>query len=144
MSSWFRKKRKALVSLTAAVFISGMFSFFCPHCLAKMIMEDHAVVNHSNSHEHCSQMEAGKPASKHSRIHCNGSCGCGGIAKLTGSRSLVILSDGKRSPDSRIAVLNGLPALDLSIVHLTYTIGRPYKPDRACFSPLERNCVLLN
>ena len=144
MLTWFRKKRKAIIPLVGGVFLAGLFSYFCPHCLAKMLIEENAAVSNANTYEHCSSMTASRQGAKHSGNHCNGTCGCGGHAMLIGTRHLVTMSDSKGYPHIRMPVLNDSSAPDLRAIYLSYIIGRPYKPDRACFSPLERNCVLLN
>ena len=144
MLSWFRKKRKAIVPLITGVFLAGLFSLFCPHCLAKMVLEENAAVTHSDAHAPCLHTGAGKPGLVQSHGHCNGTCGCEDHVMLIGTRHPVTLSDSKAYPDIRMPVLNDASGLNLSVTGYQFTIGRPYKPDRACYSPLERNCVLLN
>lgn len=144
MLSWFRKKRKAIGPLIAAVFLGGLFSFLCPHCLAKTAMEMNTRVFKGDNNEHCSHMGDGKTQPVKSHKHCNGSCGCGDRAMLIGTRHLATLNDNKGFPDIRMPVLNELSWNEMPAAYISFTIGRPYKPDRACFSPLDRNCVLLN
>ena len=144
MLNWFRKKRKAIIPLTGVMFLAGMFSLFCPHCLAKMVLAENAAVNMSETHDHCPHMGAGESGTVHSSNHCDGACGCQDHAMLTGIRHPVSVNDSKLYPDIRLPVLNEPYRSALSATEYQFTIGRPYKPDRACFQPLERNCVLLN
>jgi len=130
--------------MLTAVFISGLFSLICPHCLAKMVMDADPIVTQYNDNEHCSHMGPANPAPVQSHNHCNGSCACEEHVMLSGPRDSVAITDHKGYPDIRMPVLNDTFRYESSFIDLPSIVGRPYKPDRACYSPLERNCVLLN
>lgn len=144
MFGWFRRRRKALVPVLTAAFLASLFSFYCPHCLAKMAMETAGLSIKDNGVDHCSHREGNKlmPAGTHK--HCNGVCDCAGNSKIFASAQAVTPDDVKTHPGTRIAIRDDFYRPLPSMSFLTYIVGRPYKPDRACYPPLERICVLLN
>ena len=144
MLNWFRIKRKLFIPVITAVFIGGLFSLVCPHCLAKMVMDAEITNTAQGDNDHCSHMEPAKPVPVQSHLHCNGNCACEDHVMLAGSRPSAALSDDKGYTDFRMPAVSDLSWAELPFIELPFTVGRPYKPDRACFSPLERNCVLLN
>lgn len=144
MFNWFRRKRKAVIPVTTAIFLTGLFVFYCPYCLARMAREMTGMNMEHHAAGHCSLIKGNKALSTGPHKHCNGTCDCAANAKIFASGHALATHDVKASPHTRIAIQANLARLLPVMTYLTYIVGRPYKPDRACYPPLERICVLLN
>ena len=144
MFCWLRRKRKALVPFLTAAFLGSLFSFYCPHCLAKMTKEMAAMSIKHDTAVHCAHPGSNAPLPAGPHKHCNGFCDCAGKTMNFSAAHPVVAKDVQAWPGTRIAIRDDFYRPLPTVTYVTYIAGRPYKPDRACYPPLERICVLLN
>jgi hypothetical protein len=144
MLNWLRKKQAVISPLVAAVFLGSLFSLFCQNCLAQLERErapDH-VVPHDDGL--CPHQNKNEPAPEPAVKPCMGVCDCGDNAMLIADKHSITLIDHQGFSDGKLIMPPLADTAVFSARHITWSIGKPLQPDRACYPPLERSCVLLN
>ena len=144
MLIWNRKNKNILVSGILFFFLGGLLPLSCVHCLTDAEYEQHMIAGNES---HCSHMvmDNEKTEPVKSKKPCkDGLCDCKHNNKITrDDRTQTI----KANTDSSINVYPVVHELawpgSLTLNDQPANL-KPYKPDRACYPPLERTCVLLN
>ena len=144
MLTWFRKIQTTVAPLMVAVFLGSLFTLFCQDCLVKLEQVRQTVAASSLHEGHCAHNSDGQPESTPPAKPCMGVCDCGDHAMLIADKHSLAMSDSRGFAEIKILIPPAAYTSDYTPRVLAYVIGKPDKPDRACFTPLERNCVLLN
>jgi len=143
MLAWLRKKQTGIATGMAAVFLGSLFTLFCQHCLAQMEWELEMIVA-SKDYDHCTHANSSEPEPALPGQPCMGVCDCGDNAMLIADNHAIAISNIRDYDDFKLLIPPAAYRSDYAPAVPAYVIGKPDKPDRACFTPLERNCVLLN
>lgn len=144
MLIWCRNKLRTLIPALMVLFISGLLSLSCQHCLAKAATNINSQDMAGGPDRHADHMPMG-PGEQHGgqQDPCTVFCDC--------EDSYVSADD---NSSMNVAVNRVLSSLKIPCIHKYYLEfipsdhrlfinGKPHIPDRSCYSPLERNCVLL-
>jgi hypothetical protein len=143
MLNWFRTRQTVLLPGVLSVFIGSLFTLFCQHCLAQM-EQDVERMAVSQTNDHCSHDKGPEPASPPSGQPCMGVCDCGDEAMLIADKHSIAISANKLNPEFKVSAPAASTWVDMSPRQMPFLIGKPHKPERASYLPLERYCVLLN
>ena len=144
MLVWFRKMQTIIAPLMLTVFLSSLFALFCQHCLMKLEQARQLAAVVSSHHDgHCTHNGGSKPEPMSPAKPCMSVCDCGDNSMLIADKHSITINDFRDYAEIKIPISIAYTS-DYTPAVLAYVIGKPDKPDRACFSPLERNCVLLN
>jgi len=144
MLAWFRKMQTVIAPLMLAVFFGGLFSLYCEHCLLKQVQARQAVTAVTHSAGHCPQHAAGGHPQPTPAKPCLGVCDCGANSMLMLDNHALVSSDHRGGWETGIPIPAPAYLAAYTPGKPAYVIGAPDQPDRACITPLERNCVLLN
>ena len=145
MLAWFRKMQTVIAPLMVAIFLGGLFSLYCGHCLLKQAQARQAVMTATQNAGHCPyHAGGGKPQPMPPAKPCLGICDCGANSMLMSDNHTLISSDHRGGWETGLLIPAPAYLAEYTPGKPAYVIGAPDQPDRACHTPLERNCVLLN
>ena len=144
MLAWCRKMQTLIAPIMVALFLGSLFTFFCQHCLMKLEQSRQAAIASSNDGGHCPHHGSNQPQPVSPAKPCTGVCDCGDHAMLIADQHAIAISDYRDYSEIMILIPPAADRMNYAPGMLAYVIGKPAKPERACFTPLERNCVLLN
>jgi len=147
MLIWLRKRQRQLAAILVAVFATGLLSMTCQNCLAGTDIHD--VVTHDAPGKYCMHDEESVNANDTESTYdnCPTICDCEELSFI--SESAIRLAefgtiDKYKSDNQDIPYYLSQTLLTAHIDVSDITRVRSDVPDRACYSPLERYCVLLN
>ena len=125
------------------LFVSGMLSITCHHCLINVASSSDSrsvTDNMTGQTEHQCMDEPGKEKMK---PPCTLYCDCEDYVTSMDNDRHYLLKNYRAGTDQ---IYPFIPAYYVTVIpsgNRLFINGKPHIPDRSCFSPLERNCILL-
>lgn len=139
-----RKKQEQLGTGLLVFFLGAWLSVLCQNCMA--LMDNDEGSHQATEYQHCAEAEDDLPQAdiSLSSDHCTGVCNCDQLQTLTSAVQSLSSDKGYKDHQFVTAVL---PAEQYRLSPSSGS-GAGFHhndfPERACFLPLERYCVLLN
>ena len=139
MLTWYRKRVRIFVIPVLVLLVSGMLSGTCRHCLAGS--NSGPVADHVTGHQQHQCMD--DPGQKKMKPPCDVYCDCDEYVMSMDDDRSYLLKNHRAGTEQDVSFI---PAYYVTVIppgNRLYINGKPHIPDRACFSPLQRSCILL-
>ena len=143
MLTWFRKQQSVLAPILVTVFLASTFSLYCRHCRIQLEQIRQALVTVQSDAGHCPLHGGGQPQTTPPAKPCHGNCDCDDHAGLIADKHGTAMRDYRHYSESIILIPPAADRMNYAPGMLDDVIGQPDEPERACYPPLERFCVLL-